>query len=57
VDNSPASLARAIEALAPEDLQAMGRRGRDWIAADFGWAGVAREMRKLCDEAVAMSNA
>ncbi len=57
VDNSPASLARAIEALAPEDLQAMGRRGRDWIAADFGWAGIAREMRKLCDEAVAMSNA
>ena len=55
VDNSPESLAEAVETLATRDLPAMGARGREWMLADFGWTKIARDMRDLCDEAVAMS--
>jgi glycosyltransferase involved in cell wall biosynthesis len=47
VDNDPASLARAIETIAPLDLQEMGLRGRAWMRRDFGWAGIAAQMHAL----------
>jgi glycosyltransferase involved in cell wall biosynthesis len=55
VENDPDSLARAIGALAPRDLGAMGARGREWMLSDFGWRKIALDMRHLCGEVVAMS--
>jgi glycosyltransferase involved in cell wall biosynthesis len=55
VENDPESLARAIGALAPRDLAAMGARGREWMLSDFGWRKIALDMRHLCGEVVAMS--
>jgi glycosyltransferase involved in cell wall biosynthesis len=52
VDNSPASLARAIDALAPQDLEQMGARGRAWMQSDFGWNGIAQQMHALYKEAI-----
>jgi glycosyltransferase involved in cell wall biosynthesis len=40
-----AGLAEALSlatALPPADLEAMGRRGRDWVRADYAWSEVAR---------------
>ena len=40
-----AGLAEALSlatALPPADLEAMGRRGRDWVRANYAWAEVAR---------------
>lgn len=50
VDNDPASLAAAIRAaisLPPEELAAMGERGRAWMERDFGWTGVGARMKEL----------
>ena len=44
VDNSPASLAAAIEQIRALDLPAMGARGRAWMAAEFTWPAIARDM-------------
>ena len=37
----------------PEDLAAMGRRGREWMQRDFSWSGIGEKMaetyRWLCD--------
>ena len=35
---------RTATALTPGERQAMGARGRDWMARDFGWDGIGREM-------------
>ncbi len=52
-DNYPAALTAAL-AVAPTELQAMGRRGRDWMAQDFSWAGAAHRLQQfyqhLCDD-------
>lgn len=53
VGNDPENLARAIIALAPLDLAAMGARGRLWMQCDFGWDGIARQMYALYKEAIA----
>ena len=40
-----AGLAEALSlatALPPANLEAMGRRGRDWVRADYAWSEVAR---------------
>ena len=40
-----AGLAEALSiatSLPPADLEAMGRRGRDWVRADYAWSEVAR---------------
>lgn len=44
VDNDPATLARAIRSLEHEDLQDMGRRGREWMRAEYDWRRVAERM-------------
>ena len=40
-ENFSATLAPAL-AVKPRELEAMGRRGRDWAARDFSWEGAAR---------------
>jgi glycosyltransferase involved in cell wall biosynthesis len=50
VDNSPASLARCFESAltkSRDELHAMGQRGREWMAVQFGWPGVADQMRRV----------
>ena len=46
VDNTPESLAAAIGQMRAMRLEEMGRRGREWMAAEFSWDTVAR---KVCD--------
>lgn len=41
-----AALTKAT-ALSPEDRAAMGARGRDWMARDFGWEAIARQMKAV----------
>jgi glycosyltransferase involved in cell wall biosynthesis len=52
VPNDPLSLARAVEALRDADLEAMGRRGRAWMKADFGWDQRAREMQAAFEDII-----
>jgi glycosyltransferase involved in cell wall biosynthesis len=47
IDNSPEHLADAIRKIKPLDLSAMGKRGRDWMVRDYGWAKVADEMMSV----------
>jgi glycosyltransferase involved in cell wall biosynthesis len=47
VDNSPTSLARAIDAVRSVDLESMGKTGRAWMQSDFRWDEIARQMREL----------
>ena len=35
---------RTATALTPRERQAMGARGRDWMARDFGWDGIGTDM-------------
>jgi glycosyltransferase involved in cell wall biosynthesis len=42
VDNAPASLADAIAKIKTMPLEEMGRRGREWMAAEFSWDAAAR---------------
>lgn len=47
VDNSVPTLAAALDAamqLPPEQLAAMGLRGRAWMARDYGWAAIGQKM-------------
>ncbi len=47
VDNSVPTLAAALDAamqLPPEQLAAMGLRGRAWMERDFGWAAIGQKM-------------
>ncbi len=44
VDNSPDTLARAIQRIAQMPLEEMGARGRDWMRARFGWDSRATQM-------------
>jgi glycosyltransferase involved in cell wall biosynthesis len=47
VDNTPASLAAAVQTLRARPMGEMGSRGRAWMIRDFSWDSVAREMRDL----------
>lgn len=47
VDNSPNSLARAIEQMSQMPLSEMGQVGREWMQKDFSWDECAREMINL----------
>ena len=38
---------REATALSQADRRAMGARGRAWMARDFGWEGIAREMASV----------
>jgi len=44
VDNTPASLAEAIAKMRTMPREEMGRRGREWMAAEFSWDAAAREV-------------
>lgn len=44
VDNSPESLARAITKIRTMPLPEMGRRGREWMGAEYSWDAVASAM-------------
>jgi glycosyltransferase involved in cell wall biosynthesis len=47
ISNDVSTLAATIEELRGADLAAMGRRGREWMLADFVWEHRAREMKDL----------
>lgn len=47
VDNSPASLARAICQMSEKPLLEMGDHGRKWVKDKFSWPAIADEMAKL----------
>jgi glycosyltransferase involved in cell wall biosynthesis len=53
VDNSPESLAEAIASMSGKDLAAMGRRGREWMEAEYSWESIARRMMVLYKEMAA----
>jgi glycosyltransferase involved in cell wall biosynthesis len=44
VDNDPESLAQAIGRMRAMPLEEMGRRGREWMLAEFSWDAAAREV-------------
>lgn len=44
VNNDPASLADAVHRISSMPLAEMGRRGRDWMAAEFTWRSQAHRM-------------
>jgi len=44
IDNDPASIAEAIERMRAMPLEEMGRRGREWMSAEFSWDAIAREV-------------
>jgi glycosyltransferase involved in cell wall biosynthesis len=44
VDDDPASIAQAIDEMRTMPLQEMGRRGREWMSAEFSWDTIAREV-------------
>lgn len=44
IDNSAESLADAIGRMRSMPLEEMGRRGREWMAAEFSWDAAAREV-------------
>jgi glycosyltransferase involved in cell wall biosynthesis len=50
VDNSPQSLALAIDELCGRDLEMMGRRGREWMQRDYQWAAIAERTIELYRE-------
>jgi glycosyltransferase involved in cell wall biosynthesis len=56
VANDPESLADAIRSMRSADLPEMGRRGRDWMRAEYSWRTVGSRMldiyRRLVDRAV-----
>lgn len=47
VDNSPASLASAINQISQMPLREMGQRGREWMQREFSWDLVAKQMVDL----------
>jgi glycosyltransferase involved in cell wall biosynthesis len=44
VENTPESLARAIQSTRGMDLCEMGKRGREWVCAEMSWKGIANDM-------------
>lgn len=53
VDPTVAALAGALAeacAITDEERSSMGSRGRDWIAADFGWDEIAEKMENFYHE-------
>jgi glycosyltransferase involved in cell wall biosynthesis len=46
-DNDPDSLSCAIRQISSMDMYAMGRRGRRWMASEYNWTKIAKEMSDL----------
>jgi glycosyltransferase involved in cell wall biosynthesis len=58
VDATAAALAGALAeacAITDEERSSMGSRGRDWIAADFGWGGIAENIELFYRDLLASS--
>ena len=47
VENSPESLAQAIDQIRAMELSEMGKRGRDWMKALYDWNMIAGSMRNV----------
>jgi glycosyltransferase involved in cell wall biosynthesis len=47
VSNDPKTLAETIEAMSDEDLETMGRRGREWMAQEYSWASISDRMLQI----------
>jgi len=52
VNNSPESLAAALEKMAGSDRAAMGERGRQWMRSEFAWEKQARRVYSLYEESL-----
>lgn len=50
VDNTPSSLAAAIDRIRGMDLAAMGARGREWMLDEYAWHSVAERMLSVYRE-------
>lgn len=46
-DNSPESLADAIEKIRTKNLLEMGAKGRLWMKKDFSWPGISNQMHEI----------
>lgn len=46
VDNTPEELAGAINEAMTANLELMGKNGRTWMQAEFGWSSVAQRMHE-----------
>ncbi len=53
VDNSPESLAAAIEQISRMPLREMGQRGRDWMQREYSWDLMAKRTMELYASVVA----
>lgn len=47
IPNDPGSLVQALRDIRQEDLESMGKRGRDWMRREFGWATIAGRMHEI----------
>jgi len=52
VDNDPRVIADAILSIATMDLEAMGSRGRTWMARDYSWNKIATEVGHIYRELI-----
>jgi glycosyltransferase involved in cell wall biosynthesis len=50
VENTPDSLAQAIEKISEQGLEGMGRIGREWVRKDLDWESVSKKMFSLYKE-------
>jgi glycosyltransferase involved in cell wall biosynthesis len=48
-EGSIESALREALPLAPDVLRQMGGRGRRWVARDFAWGGIAKQMVEVCE--------
>jgi glycosyltransferase involved in cell wall biosynthesis len=44
VENSPESLAQAVQSTRGMNLRDMGKRGCEWVCAEMSWEGIANDM-------------
>lgn len=44
VENDPTTLADAIINMSTQDLEKMGKSGRDWMKAEYGWQSIGVQM-------------
>jgi glycosyltransferase involved in cell wall biosynthesis len=57
VDNSPDSLAKAIERMNRMPLCEMGQRGREWMQKEFSWDKQAKEMIRVYEDVLSEKTA
>jgi glycosyltransferase involved in cell wall biosynthesis len=57
VDNTPESLAAAIDRMSRMPLREMGQRGRDWMQREFSWDLMAKRTIELYERVVSNAGA